>query len=316
MRARKRYVGVDVSKNRLDVYVLPDQQFGSYANDSSGVAQLREFLTNLAGKKLVVMEATNTFWKLAANQLSDSGIDVAVVNPRQIRDFAKASGTLAKTDRIDAKILAMFADRMRPPVRSLPAHACEVARELLARRAQLIGMRTAEKNRLSTARSTEVREGINAIIAILDQSLEVLDGHIESQLNATPIDQARAELLQSFAGIGRNTARVLLISVPELGKLSGKQITSLVGLAPFARDSGEQRGQRHIGGGRSAVRAALYMPTIAALRFNPAIRGFYDRLVGSGKHHFVAMTACMRKALVILNAMLRRGEPWRKTSPA
>ena len=250
------------------------------------------------------MEATNVFWKLAATQLGAAGIRVAVINPRQVRDFAKATGTLAKTDTIDAKVLALFAKRICPPVRALPSEQCEVARELLARRAQLMGMRVAEKNRLSSARAKLVRKDLTAVIAFFDKRLEALDAEIDRWLEATPIDQSRVDLLKSFRGIGPGTARALLIGVPELGSLSGKQISALAGLAPFARDSGQKRGQRHINGGRSAVRSALYMPAIAALRFNPVIRAFYDRLIAAGKHHYVAITACMRKILVILNAML------------
>lgn len=304
------YVGIDVSKDRLDVYLMPDERALSFANDEHGVAELRECLKGRPGELLAVMEATNIFWKLAATQLGAAGIRVAVVNPRQVRDFAKATGTLAKTDAIDAQVLALFAKRICPPVRALPSEQCEVARELLARRAQLMGMRVAEKNRLSSARAKLVRKDLTAVIAFFDKRLESLDAEIDRWLEATPIDQSRVNLLKSFRGIGPGTARTLLIGVPELGSLSGKQISALVGLAPFARDSGQKRGQRHINGGRSAVRSALYMPAIAALRFNPVIRAFYDRLIAAGKHHYVAITACMRKILVILNAMLKTNQPW------
>jgi transposase len=223
---------------------------------------------------------------------------------------------LAKTDRIDAQVLALFAKRICPAVRPLPSEQSEVARELLARRAQLMSMRVAEKNRLSSARGKLVRKDIAAVIAFLDKHLESLDGEVDRWLEATPIDQSRVDLLKTFSGIGSSTARALLIGVPELGALSGKQISALVGLAPFARDSGQRRGQRHISGGRSAVRSALYMPAIAALRFNPVIRAFYDRLIAAGKHHYVAITACMRKMLVILNAMLKTNRPWQPSMGA
>ena len=305
------YVGIDVSKDRLDVYLLPDEQARSFANDEPGIAELREYLKERRGKLLAVMEATNVFWKLAATHLHAARLNVAVVNPRQVRDFAKATGTLAKTDAIDAKVLAWFAQRVSPPVRAPRSEQCEVARELLARRAQLMGVRIAEKNRLSSAEGKIVRKDIEALITFLDKRLEALDRKIDQWLEATPIDQSRVDLLKSFNGIGPTTARALLVGVPELGSLSGKQISALVGLAPFARDSGKKRGQRHTTGGRTAVRAALYMPAIAALRCNPAIKTFYKRLIAAGKHHFVAITACMRKMLVILNAMLKTNQPWR-----
>lgn len=305
------FVGIDVSKDRLDVHWLPDGQSCSFANDEAGAKRLCERLMGLAQPALVVMEATNVFWKTAAMHLGSAGLQVAVVNPRQVRDFAKASGMLAKTDAIDAKVLALFAQRLRPPVRALPSAQCELARELLARRAQLMGMRTAEKNRLSSARAKRVRKDIEATIAFLDKRLAALDTEIDQWLKDTPIDQRRLDVLKSFTGIGQGSARALLIGVPELGSLSGKQISALVGLAPFARDSGKRCGQRHISGGRPAVRAAMYMPTLTAIRCNALIREFYQRLIKAGKHHYVAITACMRKVLVILNAMLKSNQPWK-----
>jgi transposase len=311
MNQPSAFVGIDVSKDRLDVYVLPDERALSFANDEAGIAELYEHLKiRPAIEVLVVMEATNVFWKLAATQLGAVGIRIAVINPRQVRDFAKATGVLAKTDMIDAQVLASFAKRICPAARPLPSERSEVARELLARRAQLMNMRVAEKNRLSTARGKLVRKDITAVIAFLDKRLESVDGEVDRWLEAKPIDQSRVDLLKTFRGIGSSTARALLIGVPELGSLTGKQITALVGLAPFACDSGQRRGQRHISGGRAAVRSALYMPAIAALRFNPVIRAFYDRLIAAGKHHYVAITACMRKMLVILNAMLKTNQPW------
>ena len=305
------FVGVDVSKDHLDVHVLPEDKSWRLANDEVGCTALSEQLKALSGTVLVVMEATNVFWRLAATRLASAGLSAAVVNPRQVRDFARAMGQLAKTDAIDAKVLALFAQRVEPPVRALPSEQCQVAAELLARRAQLMGMRVAEKNRLSTARAAKVRKDISATIAFLEKRLAALDAQIDQWLKSTPIDQSRANLLISFDGIGQNTAKTLLISLPELGSLSNKQIGALAGLAPFARDSGNQRGQRRIRGGRSVVRAALYMPAITAIRCNAVIRALYQRLINAGKHHYVAITACMRKMLIILNAMLRSNQPWR-----
>jgi transposase len=305
------FVGIDVSKDHLDVHVLPEEKSWRVLNDEAGCAQLSEQLRGLNAAVLVVMEATNVFWRLAATRLASAGLSAAVVNPRQVRDFAKATGQLAKTDAIDAKVLALFAQRIEPPVRALPSEQCQVAAELLSRRAQLMGMRVAEKNRLLTARAGKVRKDISATIAFLDKRIAGLDEQIDQWLKSTPIDQSRANLLKSFAGIGENTARTLLISLPELGNLSGKQIGALAGVAPFARDSGNKRGARQIRGGRAAVRAALYMPAITAIRCNAVIRALYQRLVNAGKHHYVAITACMRKMLVILNAMLKSNQPWK-----
>lgn len=310
------FVGIDVSRDRLDVHALPDALSCDFVNDESGAKRLCERLMALPQPALVVMEATNVFWKSAAIHLGSAGLPVAVVNPRQVRDFAKATGTLAKTDAIDAKVLALFAQRLRPPVRALPSAQCELARELLARRAQLMGMRTAEKNRLASARAKRVRKDIEATIAFLDKRLAALDQEIDQWLKTTPIDQTRVDVLKSFTGIAQGSARALLIGVPELGSLSGKQISALVGVAPFACDSGKKRGQRHIRGGRASVRAALYMPALTAIRCNPVIREFYQRLIKAGKPHYVAITACMHKMLVILNAMLKSNQPWRAPKAA
>lgn len=305
------FVGIDVSKNVLDVHVLPAGEHWQVSNDEAGCASLVERLKPLGETVLVVMEATNVFWRMAAAALAGAGLACAVVNPRQVRDFAKSMGKLAKTDALDAQVLALFAQRVKPPVRALPSAQCQVAAEMLGRRAQLMGMRVAEKNRLATASAKKVRKDIEATIAFLEKRLAALDQEIDTWLQSTPIDQSRANLLQSFTGIGQNTARSLLITIPELGSLSGKQISALAGLAPFAKDSGKKSGKRHIAGGRTVVRGALYMPAITAIQHNPIIRALYQRLVQAGKHHYVAITACMRKMLVILNAMLRSNQPWK-----
>jgi transposase len=305
------FVGIDVSKDHLDVHVLPEGGSWRVANDETGCTQLSERLRGLSGPVLVVMEATNVFWRLAATRLASAGLSAAVVNPRQVRDFARATGQLAKTDAIDAHVLALFARRIEPPVRALPSEQCQVAAELLSRRAQLMGMRVAEKNRLTSARAAKVRKDISATIAFLEKRIGALDEEIDQWLKSTPIDQSRANLLKSFTGIGEHTAKSLLITLPELGSLSNKQIGALAGLAPFARDSGNKRGARQIRGGRSTVRAALYMPALTAIRCNAVIRALYKRLIDAGKHHYVAITACMRKMLIILNAMLRSNQPWK-----
>lgn len=305
------FVGIDVSKDALDVHVLPTGAHWQVSNDACGCADLLERLKALGETVLVVMEATNVFWRLPASALGSAGVACAVVNPRQVRDFARATGTLAKTDAIDARVLALFAQCIKPPVRALASEQAQEAAELLSRRAQLMAMRVAEKNRLSTARTKKVRKDIQTTIAFLDKRLSGLDEEIDQWLKSTPMDQSRVNLLKSFSGIGDLTAKRLLITLPELGRLNNKQIAALAGLAPFARDSGNKRGMRHIGGGRTAVRAALYMPAITAIRCNRAIRTFYDRLIQAGKHHYVAITACMRKILVILNAMIKSNQPWK-----
>lgn len=305
------FVGMDVSKNVLDVHILPSGEHWQVGNDEAGCAQLVERLKALGEAVLVVMEATNVFWRMAGAALAGAGLACAVVNPRQVRDFAKAMGKLAKTDALDAQVLGLFAQRIKPPVRALPSAQCQVAAEMLARRAQLMGMRVAEKNRLATASAKKVRKDIQTTIAFLEKRLSALDQEIDTWLQSTPIDQSRANLLKSFTGIGENTARSLLITLAELGSLNGKQIGALAGLAPFAKDSGNKRGEPHSGGGRSAVRAALYLPAITAIQHNCVIRALYQRLVQAGKHPYVAITACMRKMLVILNAMLRSNQPWK-----
>ncbi len=301
------FVGIDVSKDTLDVHVLPDGQSFRLGNDDEAAAALAQRLEPGA---LVVMEATNVYWRLVASTLASAGLGVAVVNPRQVRDFAKATGQLAKTDATDAQVIALFAQRIEPPVRALASEQCQVAAELLSRRSQLMGMYVAEKNRLGTARAKRVRADINTTIGFLQKRLEALDKELDQWLKSTPIDQSRFDLLKSFTGIGDKSAKSLLIVLPELGRLNNKQIAALAGLAPFASDSGKKRGVRHIRGGRSAVRAALYMPAITAMRCNPVIRTMYERLISVGKNHYVAITACMRKILVILNAMLRSNTSW------
>jgi len=209
------FVGIDVSKNVLDVHVLPGGEHWQVSNDEAGCAQLIERLQPFGKAVLVVMEATNVFWRMAAAALAGASLPCAVVNPRQVRDFAKSMGILAKTDLIDAQVLAQFAQRVKPPVRALPAAQCQVAAEMLARRAQLMGMRVAEKNRLATASAKKVRKDIEATIAFLEKRLGALDQEIDTWLQSTPIDQSRANLLQSFTGIGQNTARSLLITLPD-----------------------------------------------------------------------------------------------------
>jgi transposase len=247
-----------------------------------------------------------------AAALAAAGVPVAVVNPRQVRDFAKATGTLAKTDRIDAEILARFAQAIRPPVRPLPDAQTQELQALTARRRQLVEMITAESNRLHSSRSPAVQTGIRAHVDWLRDQVGDVDQDLDRAVKASPIWHVKDNLLQSVPGVGRVLARTLLTELPELGQLNRKQIAALVGVAPLNRDSGTLRGQRKVWGGRAQVRAVLYMNALVATRHNPVIRRYYQRLLAHGKPKKVALTACMRKLLVILNVIIRDGSPWRQ----
>ena len=304
----KRFVGVDVAKASLTVAVRPELSSFVFPNTPSGRKKLAETLQKLS-PSLVVLEATGGWEREVVETLAEAGLPVRVVNPRQVRDFAKALGKLAKTDRIDAAILAHFAEATQPEPRPLPDEETRELRDLLTRRKQLQDMLTAEKNRLRRAPSS-LRPDIEEHIRWLEEKLKELERKIEEK---TATFGERMQILMSVPGVGLLTSAVLLGYLPELGKLSGKEIAALVGVAPFNRDSGEQKGKRAVWGGRKEVRAALYMATVAAVRWNPTLRGFYQRLLGAGKPVKVALVACMRKLLVILNAMVKRGTTWSPT---
>jgi transposase len=259
---------------------------------------------------LVVLEATGGIEMPVAATLAVAGIPIAVVNPRQVRDFARATGRLAKTDSIDAKVLALFAAAVRPQVRPLPDANEQELGDILSRRRQLVEMITAEKNRLRSARSKAVRTHIQAHITWLETELANIDSDLKRIIRESPVWREKDDLLKSVPGVGPVLSTTLLADLPELGTLNRRQIASLVGVAPFNRDSGKLRGKRMIWGGRAAVRTVLYMSTLVATRRNPVIRVFYQRLCAAGKAKKVALTACMRKLLTILNAMLKHGTPW------
>jgi transposase len=303
-----RFVGIDVSKDRLDVAERPTPDCWSCSNDPAGIELLRERLQS-APPALIVLEATGGYEAAAAAALASAGLPVAIVNPRQVRDFARAAGILAKTDQIDAATLALFAERIRPEVRPLPDALTEELTALVARRRQLVEMLLSETNRLRLA-SAAVRRGIEKHIQWLERQLRDTDQDLERRVQASPLWRAKDKLLRSVPGIGPTTARTLLAELPELGRLDRREIAALVGVAPFNRDSGTLRGRRVIWGGRSAVRRTLYMATLTATRFNPLLRAFYERLRARGKPAKVALVACMRKLLTILNAMLRDGRSW------
>ena len=307
MTSTRVFVGIDVSKDRLDVALRPSAERWAVANDDAGIATLVDRLRALT-PALIVLEATGGL-ELPLTGALAAGLPVVVVNPRQVRDFAKATGQLAKTDALDAAVLAQFAEAVRPALRPLPDAAMQELSALLARRRQLLEMRTAEQNRLGMA-LPPVRKGIRAHIAWLERHLAQTDDDLARAIRESPVWRERDDLLRSTPGVGPVLARTLLASLPELGTLNRKQIAALVGVAPLNRDSGTLRGRRSVWGGRAHVRAALYMSALAATRHNPIIRTFYKRLCAAGKAKKVALTACMHKLLLILNAMVKHRTPW------
>lgn len=304
----ENFIGIDVSKSHLDVHMLPDQQGGRFQNDETGVAELINFVKS-AAPALIVLESSGGLETLAVSHLSAKNYPVLVVNPRQVRDFAKATGKLAKTDKIDAAMIAKFADRLRPEARPLKDEQTQMLSALNARRKQIVDMLVAEKNRLHRAPMPN-RKNINAHIRWLEKHLQDINRDIRRIIRKTPVWRNKDNILQSFKGIGPTSSATLLSELPELGCLNGKKLAALVGVAPFNCDSGRFRGQRRVWGGRSQVRRILYMATLSATRSNPAIKSFYQRLRDAGKTHKVAMTACMRKILVILNAMIKNNTYW------
>jgi transposase len=302
------FIGLDVSKAQLDVGQWPEQRTWQVPNTTAGIAALTDRLSALA-PACIVLEASGGYEQDAAAALAGAGLPVAVVNPRQVRDFARATGQLAKTDRLDALMLARFAEAVRPAIRPLPGAAAEELHALSVRRSQLLQMLTAEKNRLQQA-GPVVRSQIKAHITWLEGQRDELDGQLRQRLQDSPIWKEKDELLRSVKGIGPVTSFSLLATLPELGQLSHKEIASLAGLAPLARDSGTLRGKRTIWGGRARVRQALYMAAVSAAKHNPRIRAFYERLIAAGKPKKVALTACMHKLLLICNAILRTKTAW------
>jgi|SRR5690554_733067 transposase len=302
------YVGMDVAKQHLDYALYGQAASYRLPNTPAGWAQLVAYLENQA-VALVVVEATGPYSQGVVEVLVAAELPVAVVNPRQVRDFAKASGRLAKTDRIDSHVLAHYAQAIQPRPTALPSAAAQRLKATLARRRQLMEMLTAERNRLGQAHPA-VRPSLQAHIAYLEDELAANDRDLDQQVQADPTWHATSQQLQSVPGVGKGLARTLLAELPELGQLSGKQIAALVGVAPLNRDSGALRGRRRVWGGRATVRTMLYMAALSARQHNPVIRAFYERLVQQGKPSKVALTACMRKLLVILNAMRKHATVW------
>lgn len=302
------YVGIDVSKDTLDIAVRPHNETWKTANEESSIDTLVTVLKERQ-PTLIVLESTGGLELPLVAALSAAQLPVGVVNPRQVRDFAKATGRLAKTDRIDAAILAWFADAVRPEVRPLKDDQAQELTALIGRRRQLIAMLTAEKNRLRSAPKS-IRTDIQKHIQWLEKRLQQINRDLDRAVKDSPVWREHDQILQSTPGVGSVLSITLLADLPELGRMNRRQIAALVGIAPFNRDSGTLRGKRAICGGRANVRAALYMSTLSATRHNPVIRACYQRLTAAGKPFKVAMTACMRKLLTILNAMIKNKTPW------
>jgi transposase len=304
-----KFVGIDVSKAALDFDCLPHSAPQQFGNDEEGVAALVELLQG-SNVERIVLEATGGYETNVAAALAAAGLPVVVINPKRVRNFAKASGMFAKTDRIDARVLARFGQMIAPPVRALPDEAQRELAELLDRRMQLVVMRAQEKARLTRVLPV-ARRDIKEHIAWLDKRIAKFECDLDQRLRTTDVWKDKVELLDSVPGVGKVTIFTLLARLPELGQLNRGQIAALVGVAPFNDDSGTRRGQRYIRGGRCDVRCVLYMATLTAKQWNPAIKRFFERLVAAGKPFKVAMTACMRKLLTILNVVMKNHEPWK-----
>jgi len=303
------YVGIDVSKDRLDVHVRPSGEAFVVARDDKGLAALLERLRVIA-PRLIAVEATGGYENIVAAAIGGAGLPLAVVNPSQVRHYAQALGKRAKTDPVDAEVIARFAEATRPEPRALPDEATQMLAELVTRRRQIITMMVAERQR-ATRLPKRLRKSCERVVRMLEKELAALDIDIDTTVRGSPAWRAKEDLLASVPGIGSITARTLIAELPELGHLDRRSLASLVGIAPFTRQSGQWRGKAFIGGGRRSVRAALFVATMAAVRHNPIIRAFRQRLLAAGKPKMVAMIACMRKLLTILNAVARDQKAWR-----
>jgi transposase len=303
------YVGIDVSKDRLDVHVRPSREAFAVSRDGKGLEELIDRLRTLS-PALVVVEATGGFETIAAAAIAGAMLPLAIVNPAQVRHFAQAVGKRAKTDPIDAEVIARFAEAVKPEPRPLPDAQARLLGELVARRRQIIDMIVAERQREKRAENVRVRKSIARTISSLEKELPQIDDDIDSLVRGSPAWREKENLLVTFPGIGNTLARTLLAELPELGRLDRREIASLAGLAPFTRQSGRWKGKSTTGGGRAPVRSALYMAALSASRCNPHLRSFYQRLLAAGKPKMVALIAVARKILTILNAMLRDQKQW------
>jgi transposase len=312
-------VGIDVAKAELVVAEGARGPITSVTNDDAGIRRLVATLADRApapAVELIVLEATGGYELAVTAALAAAGLPVVVVNPRQVRDFARSTGQLAKTDRIDAALLALFGERVRPAIREIPGPELQALEALVVRRRQLLEMRTAEHNRLGHAMGRPqraVKQSLKKHLAYLDRELAITETELGERIRQSPVWRESDDLLQSVPGIGAIVAHTLLAELPELGRLNRREIAKLVGLAPLNQDSGRWRGRRATHGGRATVRAVLYMAALSAIRYNRVIRTFYERLRGAGKPKTLALVACMRKLLTIINHMLRTGQRWTTT---
>jgi transposase len=304
-----KVVGIDVSKFHFDLHLLPEGKAAHYPNDAEGIADCGRFLAEVRPER-IVLEATGGYeWALTL-ALQTAALPVIVVNPRRVREYARSQGRLAKTDQIDARMIAEFGQSPRVQVRELPDAQGRQRREWLARKRQLVELHVAERNRLEHATDRIVTQGIGRVLKVVEKEIAKLDKKIAASIAADPTLRRKAEILDSVPGIAPATAAVLVAELPELGRVNRREIASLVGLAPMNRDSGQFRGQRTTGGGRVQVRNALYMPMLTALRCNPVIRRFYQRLVDQGKAKMTALVAAMRKLLTIFNTLIKTDQLW------
>ena len=303
------FVGIDVSKDRLDVHVLPGAEAFAVARDGRGLEALVERLRALA-PTLVAVEATGGFEMIVAAAVAGAKLPLAVVNPAQIRHFAQALGQGAKSDPIDASVIARFAEGVRPPARGIPDEAARLLSELVARRRQLVEMLAAERQRQQRVANPRVTRSLGRTIRMLEKELVDVDNDIDAAVRGSPMWRAKEDLLITFKGVSNTLARIFLAEVPELGSLDRRRIASLAGVAPYTRQSGRWKGKSMIGGGRAAVRQALFLAALSASRFNPALKLFYQHLCSRGKPKKVALIAVARKILTILNAMIRDQKPW------
>jgi transposase len=302
-------IGIDVAKQYFDLHCLKTGQDQRMENSTDGIRQCVA-LCNEIRPELIVMEATGGYELVLASTLQTEGFAVAVVNPRRIRDFARAAGQIAKTDTLDARIIARFAATLEPMPTEQINENTQKLKAMVARRNQLVGLHTAESNRLEHANTRDIQRSIAAVLKVIDAQLKTIDRQIEEHIRNTPQLQQRAETIDSVPGIGQTTAHMLVTELPELGRLNRRQIAALVGVAPIARDSGTFRGKRMTGGGRKNIRSRLFMPTLVAVRHNPVLKAYYTRLVRQGKCKMVALVAAMRKLICILNVMIKNNQKW------
>jgi len=306
----KSFIGIDVSKNNLDVHILPEGLSLSYRYEGKPMKALIKKLKTHE-PELVVLEATGGYEITIGIALAAAGLPVAIVNPRQVRDYARALGILAKTDKIDAYVIARFAQDVKPEARGQLTFKELELKSLVARRQQLVEMLSAETCRLSRTTVPQVKSGIQKVIRVLEAQIKAIDDDLDNEIKKNPTWNQKLEVITSFTGVGKHTAHTLLFALPELGSLNRQEVAALAGVAPFNRDSGMLRGKRAISGGRANIRKALHMPTLAAAtRWNKDMMAFYQHLISRGKKHKVAMTACMRKMLITLNAMVKNNEPY------